>query len=528
VEVRPIYDDDCDGGTDDAPTLPPTNGVDPGVAAGLPVFGDLGSVLGIFDPALVTWAALSLAAVASACNPPDGGFPDASGVWDLQVELDRESATSPNPVIVLARITDGEAAGRDGESVVVEATAGVVSPVVDLGGGEYRALVTPGEASGAISIAVSVVSPHGELRDERTALVLPTIDDAWSQPEAVPGLVNTPGYEDGIEVSGDGQWLFVGSYSPVDAFCCTNDGCGTVAYNSAACQTVLGPYAAPSRPGMFGAGRIVSPTEVRNHCPSLCIVGDGGGDVTEGPLPPVAAFGFRRQTDGSFTEPFVIGFETDGCSPPFGLSLVSPGSDALFAYDLGAGDGHDIFWTPLRLGIPNVLGAAECVAGVPMAIAFLPERLHLSPLAGSQGNPFASGDHLFFDDEYTSFPSKILVAGVSGAYPTATIAPSADVPVGDGADDKRQPFLDGATLYYTRNFAVAAADLSGDPSVPASWSAPTTQLAAESSMRVGAIFLLGEPSVAHLTDGTVELYFVYATKTAAGVDLNAGRVRRRP
>ena len=56
--------------------------------------------------------------------------------------------------------------------------------------------------------------------ESRTAIVMPAIDAAWGQPEVVPGAVNTAGYEDSSEVSPDGQWLLVSSYSPVDLICC--------------------------------------------------------------------------------------------------------------------------------------------------------------------------------------------------------------------------------------------------------------------------------------------------------------------
>jgi hypothetical protein len=49
----------------------------------------------------------------------------------------------------------------------------------------------------------------GDRTVSRTALVLRDVGPAWGQPEAAPGLVNTPAYEDSSEVSPDGEWLVI-------------------------------------------------------------------------------------------------------------------------------------------------------------------------------------------------------------------------------------------------------------------------------------------------------------------------------
>jgi hypothetical protein len=285
---------------------------------------------------------------------------------------------------------------------------------------------------------------------------------------------------------------------------------------------------------MFGAWRIESPTQIANRCPKLCFTAPDGGDIPNVPLPPVTAFGFRRQDDGSFADPFVIGLDADGCNAPFGYSLIAPpdgtSAEVVFAGTApGSTTGNDLFWAPLVLGSPNILASFDCPGGALTLVSSVVQPLALDPLDGTQGNPHLRGGLLFFDDEHTSSPPILLVTQPSGPLPTASFPPSQRVPLAAG-EDVRQPHFDPPDLYFTREFRIARSRLDGDPAVAGSWSAPATELASESlaTIRTGAIVVLGEPSVAHRPDGTSELYFVYGVRTSSGsVDLNAGRVVSR-
>ena len=106
------------------------------------------------------------------------------------------------------------------------------------------------------------------------------------------------------------------------------------------------------------------------------------------------------------------------------------------------------------------------------------------------------------------------------------------MPVGASTDDRRHGFLDGTTLFYRQNDTIATATLtSADPTLAGSWTTPTTTLAPDAtpyaSAANGAILTLGQPTIAHLADGTEELYFVYGMVTATGANFNIGRVTKR-
>ena len=174
------------------------------------------------------------------------------------------------------------------------ATVGAVLPDAGL----YTAMLAPSITSGELAITASAIVDGTPITATAIAVVLPTVDAAWNQPIAVPGMVNTLGYEDGPVVSPDGEWLMVSSYSPVDEFCCTS-GCRSAVGDATVCQTSLGPSSGPERPGMFGSDRIVDATHIKNQCPSLCLVGAGGTDYASTMPPPVSPCTCsHRQADG--------------------------------------------------------------------------------------------------------------------------------------------------------------------------------------------------------------------------------------
>ena len=458
----------------------------------------------------------------------------------LQLELalerldDAGTEGGPAAVVVFVRgvLPDGGPLGAVDLEATAPGSVSVGAPRAVDGG--LAILVTPGQTSGEQPIFVTARSGTASLTKTTTALVLPLVSSDWGQPEAVPGLVNTAGYEDGTVVSPDGEWLFVGSYSPVDAICCLLGCAGPANPQSAACQTVLGPYGAPERPNMFGAERILSKTRILNRCDKLCFTAPDGGEVESFALPPVTAFGFKRMSDGSFAEPFVIGRDADGCGAPFGFSLLAApkgtAAEAVFGgYSVvPAGSDNDLFYTPLTLGSPNVLARYSCDAGTVVESDRITTRLVTTPLAGEQGNPQVRAPYIFFDDDSAPTTPKMYVARFDGGLPTAALGATAPLPVGADTDDRRQPFLHGTTLYFAQNLRIATATLSGAPESAASWSSPVINLAGENgSSRPGAVVALGQPTIADRPGGAQELYFVYGIKTATGLDMQAGRVKRR-
>lgn len=440
-------------------------------------------------------------------------------------------SVSPVVVIIDAREANGAPVSIAKLDVSVPAASGSVVGELELhAGGGYQVSVVPSQPSEELTVTVTAHALDGDRVARRTAIILPTIAAGWGQPEAVDGLVNTPGYEDGVVVSPDGEWLFVGSYSPVDVICCVT-GCGsTPSPKSLACQHAIGPSAGPARPSMPGASRIVATNHIVNKCDKLCLTAPDGGELDGPALMPVGAYGFRRQADGSFTQPFLIAYDADGCGAPFGFSLTETpnGKDAkaVFAATLGA-TANDLYYAPLTLGSPNVLGKFACVGGVPQLTDHVAQPLALSSLAGDQGNPQFNAPYMFFDNDISASPPTMYVAKAGGDLPDAAFGPTTDLPVGDPAHDRRQPYLHEKTLYYADNLRVATAQLNGDPASPAAWTAPTIALSSgeEGQSRVGAIIALGQPTVAARGNkGRDEVYFVYGVRTATGVDMQAGRV----
>jgi len=452
-----------------------------------------------------------------------------ASVGVLGLDLFRGAGASRDITAIVA-VLDPSLVGIAGLTVTVTSTPGTSTVAMDHGMGLYSVAITPTVTAREVVIRAEATVSGQQLSATRTALILPTVGDAWDQPEAVPGLVNTTGYEDGPEVSPDGQWLILSSYAFVDALCCLT-GCGQpVNAFSAACQTVIGPSSAPERPDMRGAERIMSPTRVRNSCPRLCLTGTNGGEVQEFPLTPIASYGFRRQPDGSFREPFFIGVEADGCNTPFGYSFAGApeGTSATAIYSHGnLGTQIGLYATPLTLGQPNILAEYTCNGTIEATgVTWSPLSVGTEGLA--EGNPNFKSGFVWWDDEYTVSPPRLLAAAYTGSLPNGTAGAAFQLPVGSAQDDLRQPFVDGNTLYFTRNFTISTATFSGDPSLAASWSTAVTELATVPSDTPGDIIVLGEPSVAHLPDGGVELYFVYARRgPTGGAELDVGRVRRR-
>ncbi len=494
-----------------------------GSAAGLATVAACGD-----DPASNTASDGAVLSDAAATPPSSEAATPAA---TLVLTVDRGVADA-GPAPILVHLTPREPGGDVVRGAAITVTVGgSAAAAAESGAGSYEATLVPDVTSGELTIAATWTRSGGDVTATRRVLVLPVVGDAWGQPEPVAGLVNSAGYEDGIQVSPDGQWLFVSSYSPVDMLACLQ--VKTAPGTAAACNTSLGPFAAPERPALYGAARIVSPTQIRNRCDKLCLTLPDGGDVVDFALPPVAAYGFHRQADGSFAEPFVFGVDADGCAAPFGYAMTAApsGQRATVVFSAQAPGQPQIgLWTSsLTLGEPNVLASFACVNGAPQASALTARNLPIDPPDASKGNPSYAGGLLFFDDEYTSSPPRLLVAKPSSPdLGDAGFTAANSVPVGSPTDDQRQPFYLPPTLYFTRNFTIATSTLAGDPTQASSWSAPHAELGAElGSARTGAIVVVGEPSVAVLSDGTKELYFVYGVKTATSVDLQAGRVRAR-
>lgn len=431
----------------------------------------------------------------------------------------------------------------------LEASSGLLDPTLEMAPGRWRAAWTPpsGVPSGMFTIEASLEGTPGA---SRTGLFLPEIHESWGVPEPVPGLVNTPGWEDSIEISPDARWLLVGTYSPVHLTDCVLSGQKAqpaVPYglpDAPACNQALGPYQAPARPQMPGGDRILSGDDILHACPRLGVQGASPGEDAVLALPPVGAYGFARQPDGSFAEPFPIYFEQDGCTvAPFGFSFVSLNvmgvASLIFAFDdyrdnsSAANTENDLqFVSEVQLGQPVELGAYDIVQGQGLvATSYRPTILELMERAGGQGNPYRSAEGIWFDDEGSEDVDLYFVP-TAGDLPDAQFGPAIRVGVSEEGEDDLQPFLHQGRLYFAREFnrirSHAWTDTSGV--AEAAFDEGHVELAVPRTPQdhEGAIISIGEPSLAVDEDGVRWLYFVYGARTASGsFDISVGRVRQR-
>jgi len=423
----------------------------------------------------------------------------------------------------------------------------------------WAVLIAPEGALGQVakrSGEVEVASAKGE----RTVLRLPSAAAHWEEPEVVRGLVNTLGWEDSVEISPSGNWLIVGTYSPVGLLCCLlgdflNDFSGDAELcpgtkknndpSSQSCNHSRGPWREPERPGMLGADRIISATQIRQEVDALNFK-QGFWWFQRFAVPPVAAYGFRQAADGSFQSPFVIGYDLDGFTyAPAGIRVLSEssGGAAEFMYfssnpvdDGREKSGTDIYVANAVLGRPISLGyVAPDKDGTRQLVLRSGRRIAVGDNSGGQGNPHYDGGRLWFDDE--SIPEKDLyfaepssLAGASGS-PGLAFRAGKKVGLSKSGVEETQPFFHRNRLYFRRGTDIVSSELRGaDPERPESWGPIELELAAEGYAALtveGAIFTVGEPSISVSSSGEDWMYFVYGLRRKEGLDLNVARVRRK-
>ncbi len=495
------------------------------------------------------------------------GPADGATAPSLRVDVAREPAEGLDRVVLTVRWSG------EGEPMVTAPDADV-GPIVPVEPGVATCTLMPRQ-TGELPFTVQA---DGQ-RHERTALVLHAVAEGWGQPMAVPGLVNTPGYEDGITITPDGEYLFV-QYGPAYfsgffVFGVPRDqgGCGGDRLAPTRCDhpwidETIGPVDAPARPG-FPTGRIRDGRW--RHNSALYQVPDEGA-----PNFAVSTifYGFKRQPDGRFTDPFPVAFEDgdDGIVSPFGLSFQVQGdgtATTLFALnDLADGptvtadgarleSGFDVYATQIQLGQPNTLGT-YAPGAAPLAIErrdFPPQKLPFGDtgwdgVAGTQGNPHLHvvdglPHSVWTDDEYdrdpaspTSADHEDLAVYVADTWPdgpwTKVVLPA---PVrGDGVEI--QPTFTGRELFFTKDYDVAVADYTGPQTAAgygdaANW-APPRRILARDPGPVANVTAVGEPTVATV-DGVQVLYFVYGvvrgTDPRTGfpdINMQAGVVTRAP
>ena len=457
--------------------------------------------------------------------------------------------------------------------------------------GIYQTLLTPSR-TGEFEITVSENTVFG-ISETLHPLVLADVHEDWGQPMTVEGLVNTEGYEDGIAISPDGEYLFV-QYSPayfsgliLFNFSREDGGCGGDRLSPERCthpwiDNTIGPVSAPERPDFYTT-RINEDGTWRHNSVSW-----GMGDDTLNLFSVSNVFyGFKRQLDGSYREPFMIAFddEGDGISSPFGLSVLpdyGSSDNYLLALSFNAPDDTesvdfddngtadaesllDIYTLQSALGDPINLGNFN-YSGTPGTPPQLDSSFGLTKvgfsdvgiegIAGTQGNPHlyresSTVSSIWTDDEYdekgpgSDHGELSVYVNLTDSYPSSSwqkVVLPAPVNLADPSQEI-QPFFTGTELYFTRSNdtelpAVWMSQYSGthtqaDFGNTALWATPVKVLAASSDQEIGNIIAIGEPTVGTI-DGDEVMFFVYGvvrgfdeTSGLADINMQAGYVRRR-
>ncbi len=410
--------------------------------------------------------------------------------------------------------------------VNIYSNRGKIGQLKKIAKNEFKATITT-NGTGEYKIVSSL--RHSNVKVSKTAVVLAYVDENWDQPEAVEGLVNTKGWEDGVAVSSNGQWLFI-QYIPVPIDCMIAGD-----PDNELCTKVIGPVEAPYRPDMPGAERVLPDGTIKNECPSLNFYNPPF------PVPPNSLYGFKRQKDGSFKEPFPIYFAgSDGCISAFGPALFSEAKNnfLLFAFDNplveeSKSTHGDLYALKIKLGKKIILGNFVKNEGKISLKNFNAKRIG-NPYEGHQGNPHHWKDNngtifVFYDDENNrkDLFSTYTDSGIlSERWSQSVKIPS---PVSSQTYLEAQPFFDGKFLYFRREIEILKSKWKGGSfSEKDSWERPMLVLKGDSfSAKEKHILGVGEPTIAKIGKKR-ELYFVYIIKTEEGtLDLNIGKVNSR-
>jgi len=441
----------------------------------------------------------------------------------ISLTLSRVTQVGLDDVNVAARVTK-DGALLSGITPVVTAGTGVLSTITETSNGVYNFTVSP-ESTGEIPITVS----YAGTSVSTTALSLFSINEAWGQPISVAGLVNTEGYEDGPSISADGEWLFIQTgpiYFSGLAYYSSPAGCnGTLVGCTGTTHAewvfdAIGPHAAPERPGFYDK-RIVAGTI--NHFTDF----NGGMEIFS---PPTLFYGFKRQTDGSYAQPFRVSVNDnqEALLNPYGIYArldSSTKATVLFAFndptdELGDG-GHDIYSAPITLGVENDLVTFTTAAGM-TRVSTNSTVLNFPSHLGTQGNPQlysqtdGTVDSVWVDNEKNQDPALDLFYSelTAGTFPSGTWSARTQLPT-DKLDlpgsNEAMPFFDGKTLFLKRDNNIVSADyLGGQYSASASWTTTKNVLEGDNSCTtIGCISVLGEPSLA-VVAGKTYLFFAYA------------------
>lgn len=474
-------------------------------------------------------------AIFTACNTSKKSSSSSETSYNLSLTATRVAQVGLDPFTIRVTLLKNSQP-LSGQILTRTIPRGSTGVVTDNGDGTYDFTVTP-TATGLHPVTVSFASSS----ISREIIVTNELETGAGQPMAVPGLVNTDGYEDGITITPDGQYLFI-QYGPVyfsgiflHTTICAEAGWSL--YDLTTCPgkddsnwvfETIGPYNTTARPSFpdanIGGGQL---TPLNIVVPSV---------ANKIAIFPTVFYGFKRQSDGTFREPFKVAFnDSKGANGPFGLSFVMTSSTtAQFAVawnnyfnDLGD-DKPDIYQGTLTLGQDKNLGDVVYSGDTFQSITPTIAPVNFTAHTGTQGNPhlYANGagtiESIWTDDEQSSHDLTVYRL-TAGSYPTGTWTPVTLPSTINTDQNESQPFFTGSRLYLTRNTSIVYHEYlgsgGGDYHLNGSWGAEVVVLRSTDTA-LGGVYGFGEPTIATY-DGKTYLYFAYVETRAAGV--GAGR-----
>lgn len=464
--------------------------------------------------------------------PVTGG--ETAATYSLSLDFTRIDQAGPDPFTVKVHLKNN---GEYTSDAVLQLNipSGSVSAVTDNQDGTYEFTVTPATPG---VYPVEVTYSNASVR--RDALVTTNLGAGVGQPLAVPGnFVNTAGYEDGATVTPDGNYLFVqygpvyfggitqvtsicqsGSYSLYDLQNCSGSNDSNWVFDT------IGPYNDTVRPnfpvGAINSGKL---THLNITVPAVA-----NGIA----LFPTVFYGFKKQTDGTFAEPFKLAFnDAKGANGPFGLSFqMTSTTTAKYAVawsnyfdNIGGDDKPNIYNGTITMGQDNSMGDVV-YAGEPFQ-SITPDitPVSFSSHAGVQGNPHLYYDSagvvksIWTDDEQITHDLSVynITSGTfpSGTWTNVTLPSKINTAAGES-----QPFFTGTRLYLNRDTRIVYHDYTGsggnDYDQNSSWGDEVVVLQGSGGYTLGDLYGFGEPTIANV-DGKNYLYFVYVLVRSAGV-----------
>ena len=487
---------------------------------------------------------------------------------DISMNFTRVEKVGLDSFVVKVAILNNGVAVNDAQLTPI-LSDGNMSNIVNHSDGNYSFEVTPSK-TGEYDVTVE----YKNQTLQRTALVLQDTHSDWGQAQSVSGLVNTEGYEDGVTITPDGEYLFVqtGPYTLSAIFVYNearvNGGCGGSRVVPDRCthpwiNELVGTYSAPQRPNYFN--RRFDGNRQLHNAASWGL----GDDETPNFAMTTMFYGFKKQSDGSFAEPFYMAFDDlkDGISSPFGLSFLKQPQEKKYTTIFTLKDayttdfGFDIYSYDATFEEDNIFGtyALSSIGNAPVRTgSFSSTLVDMGDNSGTQGNPFlyaVAGDvkSIWTDDEYDNDGGdrdKVSVHVLnSGEFRTSNdwtkvILPESVNVVGKEA---RQPSFVNGELFFAQDVSVVMSEFSAnhtaaDLGTSGNWSSPEVILQKDTSYNfflleqadIGKIIAVGEPTLADV-NGTQILYFVYGQIRGIDpltgypdVDMQAGFIEKNP